>query len=77
MVASIAYAPRNISDHSLPNMIIISNTHKIKLWKVNPFWFTLFPESDPILRVSKMQLRYSYAHSGLGCPKSSSYGTHY
>ena len=46
---SISYVPRNISDHS--PLILgarFAQQTQSRMWKVNPFWYELFPSPDPI-----------------------------
>lgn len=60
MVPSVSYASRNISDHSLLSVQLdISSATKAKLWKIDPYWYTLFPDPDPILRALQEYLRYN------------------
>lgn len=58
---SAVYAPRNISDISLPLIIRINLSHTLqaRLWTVNPFWFTLFPTLDPIPKAITEFLRFN------------------
>lgn len=57
---SVKYAPRNILDHSLVSAnIIISPNPQHKLWKVNPFWLTIFPSSDSIPRALAEFVRFN------------------
>lgn len=49
MVHQVEYVPRNISEHSLLRVrISIAGITGTKLWKVNPFWFSLFPTADSL-----------------------------
>lgn len=65
LTESVKYAPRNISDYSPVGVTIITSpTSHRKLWKVNPFLFTIFPSTDPIPRALVEFVRLNQGMAG-------------